>query len=879
MKRLFTLVSLLLAGLTVYAQAFNTTLRDNLDYPQDLNDVWGYVAPDGTEYALVGTRTGFSIVSLADPDNISEVAFISGDASTWRDMKTYGDYAYVVADSGNDGLLIVDLSGLPNSVTHQYYNVPVGNGTLTQSHNIYIDTDNGLAYLAGSNLNNGGMVILDIATTPGQAIHVANAPNTYAHDVYVQDDVMYASEIYLGELRLYDVSDINNITAIGDSPTPLDFTHNAWANAAANYVWTTDERPNAPTAAYDISDPSNPVLVSEFFPPRSVNTGTIPHNVHVQDNYLIISHYTDGVEIVDASVASNPVEIAYYDTWSGAAGGFNGCWGAYPFLPSGLVLATDIDNGLFVLDAVYQRAARIKGTVTENSLNGPNLNNVSVTITNPEGTSTTTNAAGFYQTGFAAAGSYTVTFSLPGYDDVAKTINFTNGLEIVLDTFLVLNSNSSSAVSGVVYDDSNNSSLDDAQVTLVGSDASYIDNSNANGQLDFGLVLNSNYSASSGKWGYQNRQVNVNINGGVNLNFPLTPGYLDGFVVDQGWVATADGSTTSGFWERAVPVGTTLDGSPSNPGMDAGGATDVGELAYVTGNGGGTAGTDDVDGGNVTLTSPVIDFTSFPDPNIVVISYDYWFVNGGGSSPLDDQMTVSITNGVSTEVIATYTANTSNWTNVDYPLSDLGIALTPNMQIIVQTGDLGSGHVVEAGFDDFRIFENPALPVALSNFRAQKVDEKVSLLNWTTSSESGNAGFQVERSEDGRNYKSIGFVAGAGNSQNEQRYTFTDEQPLAGKNYYRLRQLDLDGAYAFSEVRLLEYNRTATQLSVFPNPANSLLQIRGYSSGERIEIFTAAGKKVSDFNWTTNGQINISNLQQGSYVIKVANKVARFVKQ
>lgn len=872
-------MALLTASFTLYSQAFNTVLRDNLGYSQDLNDVWGYVAPDGTEYALVGTRTGLSIVSLADPDNISEVAFISGDASTWRDMKTYNEYAYVVADSGNDGLLIVDLSGLPASVTHQYYNVPVGGGNLTQSHNIYIDTDNGLAYLAGSNLNSGGMVILDVASTPGQAIHVANAPNTYSHDVYVQDDVMYASEIYEGEIRLYDVADINNISAIGAEVTPLDFTHNAWSNAAATHVWTTDEKANAPTAAYDITDPTNPTLVSEFFPPRSVNTGTIPHNVHVQDNYLIISHYTDGLEIVDASVPENPVEVAYYDTWSGGNGGFNGCWGAYPFLPSGLVLATDIDNGLYVVEVTYQRAARIKGTITEDDFSGPNLNNVLVSITNPDGTTTNTNASGFYQTGFVDAGNYTVTFSLPGYVDVVKSLDFVNGQEIVLDTFMTFDVGSSAQVNGAVYDEVNNVNLENGQVVLIGPDATYMDNSDASGLLDFGLVLEDQYSASSGLWSFENRQINIEINGPANIDFPLTPGYLDGFVVDQGWVATADASTTSGFWERAVPVGTLLNGNPSNPGNDAGGGTDIGDLAYVTGNGGGTAGADDVDGGNVTLTSPTIDFSSFPDPNIVVISYDYWFVTGGGNTPVNDNLTISITNGISTEVIATYTANTNSWVNVDYELNDLGIALTPNMQIIVQTGDLGGGHVVEAGFDDFRIYENAALPVELSAFTAQKIDNKRSLLNWITANEDGNVGFQIERATDGRNFQEIGFVSGAGNSRNENSYTFIDENPLPGINYYRLRQLDLDGKTAFSDVKSLTFGGMIKELSVFPNPANDFLQISGFESGSSIQLFNSSGKEIGSYTVDENGRINISQLRAGSYVIQVANKVARFTKQ
>jgi hypothetical protein len=113
---LLLLVTVCVTTSALFSQAFNTTLRDQLSYGSNLNDVWGYVAPDGTEYALVGVRNGLSIVSLADPDNIVEVAFIAGDNSIWRDIKTFGTYAYVVADQGDDGLVIHDLSGLPGSV-------------------------------------------------------------------------------------------------------------------------------------------------------------------------------------------------------------------------------------------------------------------------------------------------------------------------------------------------------------------------------------------------------------------------------------------------------------------------------------------------------------------------------------------------------------------------------------------------------------------------------------------------------------------------------------------------------------------------------------------------------------------------------------------
>lgn len=419
--------------------AYNTTLRDRLDYTDQLNDVWGYVAPDGTEYALVGLRNSLSIVSLDDPDDIVEVANVPGAFSVWRDIKTYGTHAYVVADRGADGILSIDLSNLPNSVTHQFYNSGNTSGAdLTRAHNIFIDEMTGLAYVAGSNVNSGGMVIYDVATSPGVPTFVSFAPSVYAHDVYVQGGVMYSSEINVGKISLYNVNDPNSITqiGIGGTPTPANFTHNAWASADGSVVFTTDERGNASTAAYDVSDPMDVQLLSEFRPARSIGTNTIPHNVHVWDDYLIISHYTDGVEIVDATDPSNMVEIAYYDSWSGSDGGGSGSWGAYPFLPSGLVLSSDISNGLYVFDVDYERAARLAGNITD-ATTGLVLNNVVVTIADPVGTNTGTIGTGNYKTGIANSGMFNVTYSLAGYVPQTISVDFVRGVETIQDVALL----------------------------------------------------------------------------------------------------------------------------------------------------------------------------------------------------------------------------------------------------------------------------------------------------------------------------------------------------------------------------------------------------------------------------------------------------------
>jgi choice-of-anchor B domain-containing protein len=719
MIRLLFLLAMVLATLTTnFSQAFNTTLRGQLSYSQNLNDIWGYAAPDGTEYALVGTRTGFSIVSLADHDSPVEVAFIPGDASTWRDIKTYGTYAYVTTDTGDDGLLIVDLSDLPNSAPFEYVNVGIAGSddVLLTAHNIFIDTLSGIAYISGGNYNGGGMVLYDVATNPGEAIFVNAAPNIYSHDVYVQDNLMYASEIFDGNLAIYDVSDPLNIGLLGTRVTPFAFTHNAWTTADGNYVFTTDERGDAPTAAYDITDPGNPVLIDEFRPSRSVGSGVIPHNAHVLNEYVIISHYTDGLEIADASVPGNMVEVAYYDTWGGGNGGFSGCWGAYPFLPSGLVLATDITNGLYVVEVDYKRAARLKGNVTDANTSAM-LNNVSIAIDSPEEAAAATDASGLYQTGVANAGTFEVTFSLLGYGTQTQNVELVEGQEIVLD--VALQPLTQIAYTGTVVSAEDGSPIANASVLIEGTNGTLELATDVNGLVNINAIFIGDYIVYAGKWGWVNAAQNIVVAEGSSFTIELEAGYADGFVVDQGW--TTEVNAASGFWTRAVPNGTTSGGDFVNPGSDSDNALDLGNKAFVTGNSAqGGVGGDDIDDGTVTLVSPSIDLNLVGDTNIVV-SYDYWFYNGGGGSgDPDDVLRVFLDNGSEAVEVTEYFLEDPNtvssaWTAASFNLDEVNIDLTGELRFIVVAEDEGDGHLSEAGLDNFRITGEFA-PSNTSNF-------------------------------------------------------------------------------------------------------------------------------------------------------------------
>jgi choice-of-anchor B domain-containing protein len=697
MKKLLSTLFIALFCASIYGQ-LNMQLLSKVSYNDDLNDVWGWVDEDtGTEYAIVGTRTGVSIVSLEDPSNAREIEYISGPRSTWRDIKTWGDFAYVTNET-SDGVLVIDLSDVPNSIS-SYRWEPVENaigGQLSSVHNLYID-EFGICYLAGANLNSGGVIYVDVHTTPGQPEIIGWGPAIYSHDVYARDNILYSSEIYEGVFTAYDVTDPQNPIALGSHGTPFSFTHNTWLSDDSNTLFTTDERENAPVAAYDVSDLSNINYLDEFRPIQTLGENVIPHNVHVWNDWLIISYYTDGGIVVDASRPGNLIEVGNFDSFFSPGAGFNGAWGAYPFLPSQTVLISDINSGLYVLQPNYVRACWLEGTVTEKGT-GNLLNGVDVHIDSPQPNKAATDFTGTYASGQAIPGEFDIVFSKSGY--VTKTVKATleNGVVTILDVEL------EPAVPftfvGKIVDDETGNAIPDALVEIVGGNNSLQTLTDINGNFSVNSFFEDDYQIFAGKWGYQYAEKSQTINSSTNFELRLKKGYQDHFIFDYQWITDADANTSSGFWEREVPIGTDLGGGQlSNPGSDAEG--DYGDIAYVTDNGGGQAGSFDVDGGNVYLTSPAMDLSEFDDASL---TFDYWFINSGGNSAPNDEFKVEVSNGFETVEIFKTTESVSEWLHSDtFHLQDY-LSLTDQVTIKYTTGDQAqTGHLVEAGVDVFNV--------------------------------------------------------------------------------------------------------------------------------------------------------------------------------
>ena len=414
MRKLLLVFLASLVAIATFSQ-LNMSQIGFLPYSQSLSDVWGYVDEAGNEYALVGTFSGLSIVDISDPSNPQEIFFGEGDLSIWRDIKTWGDYAYVSNESGG-GVYIVDLSPLPDGQITSTANFTGSDFPFQTIHNIYID-ESGKLYIFGANNGNGGAIICDLTQDPMNPVELGRFNDFYLHDGMARGDTLWGAGIYVGVLAAIDVTDPSTPQVMGTVSTPSQFTHNAWVSDDGTHVYTTDEVTGGFIGAYNVTDLSNIFETDRI--QSSPGSGVIPHNAHVYNDFIVTSYYADGIVIHDAKYPDKLFEVANFDTSPSYAGnGYNGSWGAYPYLPSGVVLASDIEEGLYILEVDYIRAAFLEGIVSDINTGNP-LFNVQVDIPGA-GLSTQTAFDGSYEFGTTVSGTYDVEFSLEGYE--TKTV-------------------------------------------------------------------------------------------------------------------------------------------------------------------------------------------------------------------------------------------------------------------------------------------------------------------------------------------------------------------------------------------------------------------------------------------------------------------------
>ncbi|MBO6515325.1 MAG: T9SS type A sorting domain-containing protein, partial [Bacteroidia bacterium] len=203
---------------------------------------------------------------------------------------------------------------------------------------------------------------------------------------------------------------------------------------------------------------------------------------------------------------------------------------------------------------------------------------------------------------------------------------------------------------------------------------------------------------------------------------------------------------------------------------------------------------------------------------------------------------------------------------------------TDNIETAVFTS--GGNH---DSLNDFGLWGG-ALPVEWLSFEGRLVGNVVQL-DWATGSEDNNSHFVIERTHDGAHWETIGQMNGAGYSVEVTRYQFIDERPYADVNYYRIKQVDFDGSYDYSDVvmvnSLLEQNDLSVNL--FPNPAKDYVKVR-LSSGAgtgKVQVIDINGKMVQDaeLNFDGTANLDLSNVDTGIYFVKYVDGSTNIVKR
>jgi choice-of-anchor B domain-containing protein len=325
------------------------------------NSCTGYVSPSGREYALIGLSNGTGFVDITVPGSPMQVGFIAGPSSLWRDVRTYKTYAYAVSEGGS-GIQVIDLANIDSGSV-----VLVGSVTgpdTNSTHTVEINKATGYLYRSGGGSN--GLRIYNLEPNPANPAFVASWSTKYVHEVTL---VNYTSGPYAGKeiafacsgdnggwanagVDILDVTNKQSIVSLSRATWPnAQYSHQCTLSEDRKYMFLNDELyvpyVGGPTAChvFDVQNLAAPVFLGKI----TNNNPAIPHNEYIEGNLLYQSNYRSGLRVLDTSSPLQPVEVAWFDTYPADDDpNFNGLWNNYPYLPSGVVLGSDIESGLFV---------------------------------------------------------------------------------------------------------------------------------------------------------------------------------------------------------------------------------------------------------------------------------------------------------------------------------------------------------------------------------------------------------------------------------------------------------------------------------------------------------------------------------------------------
>ncbi len=350
-------------------------------YDNRYNEVWG-ISGNGKEYAIIGSTKGTHFIDVTDPANPTESFFVAGKAHgnqiVHRDYHDYGCYLFAGCGEGNSSLQIMDISQLPDTVTVVYDS----DDMFIRTHNLFIDSSAARLYTFAESRKGAynAMGVYDISD-PVNPVYLKSF-NTFAginashvHDGFIQKNIAYLN---LGGdgMAIIDYTDLDNPIPLGTLTNYEDrgYNHSGWATPDNKYYYMADENWGYQLKAIDVSDPTD-ITVSKLFDADALSPKSIAHNQILACNYLYVSYYFDGLQVYDVSDPLNPQRVMYYDTYPGETiKDYKGAWGVFPFLPSGNILVSDMQTGLYVVEGIDDGCKEKQNTNCDSFVATNNLN-------------------------------------------------------------------------------------------------------------------------------------------------------------------------------------------------------------------------------------------------------------------------------------------------------------------------------------------------------------------------------------------------------------------------------------------------------------------------------------------------------------------------
>ena len=351
------------------------SLPGSAQFNNTYNEVWGFAVNDH-EYAVLGSTLGTHIFDITDPQNIFLREFIEGATASpqiiHRDYHDFKGYLYAVADEGESTLQIIEISGLPENIEVVYDDDDI----IERTHNIYIDTTASKLYALSAKGGDASFKAVKIYSLEnpldpvkiGQYGVIGGQGFGHVHDAYVENDTAFFNTGGDG-LLIADFS--------GDDPVLIDYfssvdypesgyNHSGWLSEDGEYYYFADETHGTSMKVVKTNGLQDFEIIGTFDAGKE-SQFSIPHNQIVHCGFLYVSYYYEGIQIFDLADPENPENVYEYETSNiDPRATYEGAWGVYPFLPSGNIIVSDTQEGLFIFEGINSQCSTVSSIENEN---------------------------------------------------------------------------------------------------------------------------------------------------------------------------------------------------------------------------------------------------------------------------------------------------------------------------------------------------------------------------------------------------------------------------------------------------------------------------------------------------------------------------------